>query len=269
MKAENDVYGIKIFDGIKNDKPYTIVYPSAPSDESQIEIKTYFNIGRNNINHIDGKIKICEHGFHFSPSYDDARHDKGSLITPLQYDFVYIPPVYQVKAPKGSEIDTIPTFTTLGRLRAENKIATSDLEIISPIPYTLILHHLSRDRRVFGDDEVINHKNNTILLDNTYSQNWYFLRYDTIDIENIIFEPTILCNRKTNNTLFIDHDLIEIGTRMSYIIITNKTKYTQYVNIVDRYYQYIFNIPRHSEIKIDKDITKSNKPPFKIIQLPY
>ena len=264
MKAENDINGIKIFDGVENDKLFTLVRPTLSYDQSAI--KTYFNIGRNNINHVDGVIKICGNGFHFSPSYDDARNNKFNLIVSERYNFVSVPPVYRVKAIAGSEIDTRPTFTSYGSLRAENKLATSDLEIISPIPFTLLLNHLAQDRRVFNNEEIINHKNNTIFLDGIYNR--YFLSYNTRDIENITFKPTVSCNNKTNNTLFIDHTLIGLGTKMQCIAITNETRYTQYVNIVDRFEQYIFNIPRHSKIKIDINIMKSSKKPFQIIKLP-
>ena len=244
MITEKDMYGVKIFDGIENQKLYT---------EPNCNIKTLFNCKKKY--HTEGEIELCKNGYHFSPTLKDALEYKEILNREKKY--LTINPVFIVKIPKGSEIKYTSIFSEneYGNL-IENaiKAVSSDIEFYKTISFSDILYYL--------------HSLNIIKLRNILYDN------DSIDISEV---SSFIYIRKYNSkgisieasddlnynrsTFFINRQTLskEILENDNPLKIINKTKYTQYLNIVDDDRQYIVNIPRYSSKTIESSLLLSSE----------
>jgi len=245
MILEKDIYGVKIFDGIKNQKLYTHASLSKIKETLYDCEKKY---------HLKGKIELCKNGYHFSPTLDDAHRYKSLFCEEKEY--ITIKPVCIVKASKGSKIDMSEIFceNTMGNF--ENsciKIASSDIEICNAFPFNNLLMYMYGNGFI-PERMILDEQNDTIDILNMYS--YAYIR-DYSEKGITINSPL---GYHLNITLFILRRILtEMLTRNIPLKITNKTKYTHYINIVGNNRQYIISIPRFSTKTIDSDVfAKSN-----------
>ena len=128
------------------------------------------------------------------------------------------------------------------------KIASSDMEISRAIPFDILLNYIC-NKPLLSDEAILNKDNNIINIMKIHP----YACIRGYDEKGIIIENT--SKWYITATLFIDFDTLKRQLRRynNPLKITNKTKYTQYLNIVYREKQCIVNIPRFSTKVIDSD----------------
>jgi len=263
MILEKDIYGVKIFEGIKDQKLYSEFFGMKNL------IRTWYDCKKKY--HLKGEIKLCKNGYHFSPTLDAALQYKRIFNQTSQRSYAIINPVCIVKAPKESEVDISDVFPkdvfSLGFGTSDIKIASSDIEIERVIPFNILSNYI-RNNHLLIDEAILN-EDNTINIMRVHP----YAFIEDYDEKGIIIENT--SNWHITTTLFINFDKLKKNLRCYNIPlkITNKTKYTQYLNIVYEEKQCIVNIPRFSTKVIDSDVLlksdcttvieyPKNRPPF-------
>lgn len=242
LKPGEVLQGIKIFDGI--DKKTNLPYCQPDHKNKQI-----YQLGENKY---DGKIKLCENGFHFCLDLASASDYKQLFRDHVDKKYpnaLMISPVYYVAA--------------------KDKILFEEYEKCGMFSCKYVTNNLKIGRQIYIDEIIhynLHHYMHTYayaLLDKpemlTHEISigsgilpYYSYRYlIQTDASNVTIDSIPGCCGECHNyTIFSNPNSI--------LTITNKTKYVHYVN---RYYgceQYITPVPRYSTVEF-KQLDKIGK----------
>lgn len=230
LYKNESLYGVKIFDGIDKEtgKPYC--QPTIDADSKKI----YETGGI--VNYYDGNIILCESGFHFSMTLQDAFDYKNlfSLYKNKKYPkAMIIHPVYNVAAVGKIKAET--TYWHNGEIK--QKYVTNKLKL----------------GRLLGCDEIIN----------------YSIQHGMINSYAVLNKPISVTSHQDSNskilfpqsyTFFVTIDNIALvgnnytifSNLFKELTVENKTEYTHYVNRYLGAEQYITPIPRHTTIQFEQ-----------------
>ena len=226
---ENEyLHGVKIFDGIDKEtgKPYC-----QPADADSKKIYETSGI----VNCYGGKLKLCESGFHFSMTLQDAfdYKDLFSLNKNKKYPkAMIIHPVYNVYA--------------VGKIKAEiywrngeykQKYVTDKLKL----------------NRQFSCDEIINYSIQHGMI-NSYAVLNKSISTTSHQGSNskILFQQSGNFFVTIDNITLIGNNYTIFSDLFKELTVENKTDYTHYVNRYCGYGQYTIPIPRHTTIKFEQ-----------------
>lgn len=231
IKLDKDEYlpGVKIFDGIdkKTGKPYC--QPTIDVDSKKIYETNSI------VNYYDGKLKLCESGFHFSMTLQDA------------FDWKDLFSLYENKKyPKAMIMHPVYNVSAVGKIKAETywwngekkqKYVTNKLKLGKQFGCEEIISY-SIQHGMISSYAVLNKpisttshqgSNSKILFQQSYN---FFVTIDNIALVG------------NNYTIF--------SNSFKELTVENKTEYTHYVNRYLGEKQYIIPIPRHTTIKFEQ-----------------
>lgn len=232
LKPYESLAGIKIFDGIdeKTNLPYC---------QPNYNVKQIYQIGENKYN---GKIQLCENGFHFSLDISAAGDYKSLFSDHIDKKYpnaLMIKPVYYVTA--------------------KDKILSEEYEKFGCFRHKYVTNNLTIGRQ-FYVNEIMFHVLNYIVFGFTYSS----LDKPVLSTHEIDFSTTnqpYYFNRCLIQTFAKDvtidripdyHNHTIISRVDSLLTVRNKTKYTQYVNRYGYTEQYITPVPRYSTVEFKR-----------------
>ena len=229
LDKNESLYGVKIFDGIdkKTNLPYC--QPTIDADSKKI----YETSGI--VNYYDGDIILCERGFHFSMTLQDA------------FDYKDLFSLYKNKKyPKAMIIRPVYNVAAVGKIKAETywwddeykqKYVTNKLKL----------------GRLFGCDEIINYSIQHGMI-NSYAVLNKSISTTSHQGSNskILFQQPGNFFVTIDNITLVGNNYTIFSNSFKELTVENKTDYTHYVNRYLGAEQYITPIPRHTTIQFEQ-----------------
>lgn len=231
------MYGIKIFDDISDENPANSAWftPLWENAETQIFYSNRENIFDGELNVTNCHLNKKDKGFCFWLSLEDAVVN--TMLTRTSKNFPKAMMLNFV-----GEIEARDDIIACQLTNAEHtlKFMTNNLTLGNMWDYYKIVDQWIRIDRIKPD--IINDKKS--VFKSNYFKNCILLNDNDITKYEITISPS--GNKYSGE---INHTIFSAKDNHS-IIVINKTKYTQYLNRFNRWYQFITPIPKFSTVTL-------------------